>query len=82
MPKNGHFKCNGDFATTDIQSQRAAGRKRQFPDRRPGLSRWRGGRYRVVGREISDAADVEWVTEKGNSYDPFTKNDAGRTPAP
>src|SRR5262252_3369477 len=53
-----------------------------FPDCRPGLSRWRGGRYRVVSREISGAADVVWVTEKGDSCDPFTQDDAGGTPAP
>ena len=53
-----------------------------LPDCRQGLSRWRGGRYRVVNREILGAADVVWVTEKGESCDPFTKNDAGRTPAP
>src|SRR5215475_3359492 len=53
-----------------------------LPVCRPGLSRWRGGRYRVVSREISGAADVVWVTEKGDSCDPFTQDDAGGTPAP
>ncbi|HUO14474.1 MAG TPA: hypothetical protein VMX38_05760, partial [Verrucomicrobiae bacterium] len=52
------------------------------PDCRQGLSRWRGGRYRVVNPDISGTADVVWVTEKGDSRDPFTKNHAGRTPAP
>src|SRR5579864_2040190 len=41
-----------------------------------------GGCYRVVSREISGAADVVWGTEKGDSCDPFTQDDAGGTPAP
>ena len=49
---------------------------------RLGLSRWRGGRYRVVDPDISGTADVVWVTEKGDSRDPFTQDDAGGTPAP
>jgi hypothetical protein len=59
-----------------------AGLSRRTPDCRPGLSRWRGGRYRVVSRDISGTADVVWVTEKGDSRDPFTQDDAGGTPAP
>src|SRR5438093_3924094 len=53
-----------------------------LPGCRQGLSRWRGGRYRVVSPDISDTADVVWVTEKGDSRDSFTKNHVGRTPAP
>src|SRR5271169_5035337 len=34
-----------------------------------------------VSREISGAADIVWVIGKGDSCDPFTQNDAGRTPA-
>src|SRR5882724_2443245 len=47
-----------------------------------GLSRRRGGRYRVVDRESSGTIDIVWVIGKGDSYDPFTQDDAGRTPAP
>ncbi len=36
----------------------------------------------MLSREISGAADVVWVTEKGDSCDPFTQDDAGGTPAP
>ena len=34
-----------------------------------------------MGRERSGVADVVWVIGKGDSCDPITKNDAGRTPA-
>ena len=34
-----------------------------------------------LGRESSERADIVWVIGKGDSCDPFTKNDAGRTPA-
>jgi hypothetical protein len=36
----------------------------------------------VMNPDMSGTADVVWVTEKGDSRDPFTKNHAGRTPAP
>src|SRR2546430_10447686 len=32
-------------------------------------------------RESLEAADIVWVTEKGDSCDPFTQDDAGRAPA-
>src|SRR6266545_757965 len=53
----------------------------QRPDFRQGLSRWRGGRYRVVNQESSGTADIVWVIGKGDSCDPFTQDDAGGTPA-
>src|SRR6266545_3696142 len=53
----------------------------QLPDCRRGLSRWRGGRYRVVNQESSGTADIVWVIGKGDSCDPFTQDDAGGTPA-
>jgi hypothetical protein len=31
---------------------------------------------------VSGTFDVVWVTEKGDSRDPFTQDDAGGTPAP
>jgi hypothetical protein len=34
----------------------------------------------VVNRESSATADVVLVVGKGDSYDPFTENDAERTP--
>jgi len=70
--------CQADFTGLMSSSPLC----RQSPSCRQGLSRWRGGRYRVVNPDISDTADVVWVTEKGDSRDPFTKNHAGRTPAP
>src|SRR6266581_5872409 len=48
---------------------------------RQGLSRWRGGRYRVVNQESSGTTDIVWVIGKGDSCDPFTQDDAGGTPA-
>src|SRR5438128_7432241 len=45
------------------------------------LSRWRGGRYRVVNQESSGTTDIVWVIGKGDSCDPFTQDDAGGTPA-
>src|SRR6266478_5938586 len=36
---------------------------------------------RGMNREGSGAADIVWVIGKGDSCDPFTKNDAGGTPA-
>src|ERR1035438_552746 len=48
---------------------------------RQGLSRWRGGRYRVVNQESSGTADIVWVIGKEDSCDPFTQDDAGGTPA-
>jgi hypothetical protein len=52
---------------------RSRGSHRLVPDGRQGLSRWRGGRYRVVNPDISGSADVVWVTEKGDSRDPFAQ---------
>src|ERR1039457_1413263 len=34
-----------------------------------------------IDRESSGAADIVWVIGKGDSCDPFTQDDAGRTPA-
>src|SRR3984893_7843184 len=51
------------------------------PTAKDRLSRWRGGRYRVVNQESSGTADIVWVIGKGDFCDPFTENDAGRTPA-
>jgi hypothetical protein len=45
------------------------------------LSRLRGGRCRVLPIHIYSSAEIVWVIEKGDRYDPFTKNDAGGTPA-
>src|SRR5208282_6898197 len=39
----------------------------QLPVSRPGLSRWRGGRYCVVNQESSGTIDIVWVIEKGDS---------------
>jgi hypothetical protein len=36
----------------------------------------------VVNQESSGTIDIVWVTGKGDSYDPFKQDDAGRTPAP
>src|ERR1700682_1315426 len=52
-----------------------------LPVGRQGLSRWRGGRYRVVSQESSGTADIVWVIGKGDSCDPFTQDDAGGAPA-
>src|ERR1700689_5598923 len=53
-----------------------------IPDLGLGLSRWRGGRYCVVNQESSGTIDIVWVIGKGDSYNPFTQDDPGRTPAP
>src|SRR5438128_8963432 len=58
-----------------------AGLSRRTPVSRQGLSRWRGGRYRVVNQESSGTTDIVWVIGKGDSCDPFTQDDAGGTPA-
>jgi len=41
------------------------------------LSRWRGGRCRVLQIYVWLRAEIVWVPEKGDLYDPFTKNVAG-----
>ena len=35
----------------------------------------------MVNPALLDVADIVWVTEKGDSCDPFTQDDAGGTPA-
>src|ERR1700746_3776788 len=37
---------------------------------------------RVGWTRRGEVADIVWVTEKGDSCDPFTQDDAGGTPAP
>jgi|SRR5215469_907998 len=56
-------------------------RSSRVPISRLGLSRWHGGRYRVDEPRAFGHCYVVWVMEKGDSCDPLTKNDAGRTPA-
>src|ERR1700722_8928155 len=83
MKTAGHSSSTVSFPLSRaVQSVRPSSESEfQLPGGRQGRSRWRGGRYRVVSREIPGAADVVWVIGKGDSCDPFTQNDAGRPPA-
>src|SRR5258708_5899988 len=72
-----HLTIGAD-SSRSVASTKIAG-PRLFLDCRPGLSRWRGGRY-AWGERKSWGADVVWVTEKGDSCDPFTQDDVGGTP--
>src|SRR5215468_5163328 len=48
---------------------------------RLGRSRLRGGRTAYGGPSIVGVGDIVWVTEKGDSCDPSTPDDAGGTSA-